>query len=116
MQARNPHYNASGTVDMELDHPAYGWIPFTASPDDTEQHGRDLYAQAIAGDFGLIAEYVEPEPVPLTQSQIDALRQAAYQQEADPIFFKWQRGEATEADWLAKIAEIRTRYPDPVGQ
>ena len=39
-------------------------------------------------------------------------RQAAYQQEADPLFFKWQRGEATEQEWLDKIAEIKTRFPD----
>lgn len=39
-------------------------------------------------------------------------RQAAYQAEADPLFFKWQRGEATEQDWLDKIAEIKTRFPD----
>lgn len=39
-------------------------------------------------------------------------RQAAYQQEADPLFFKWQRGEATQQEWLDKIAEIKTRFPD----
>lgn len=39
-------------------------------------------------------------------------RQSAYQAEADPLFFKWQRGEATEQEWLDKIAEIKTRFPD----
>jgi hypothetical protein len=39
------------------------------------------------------------------------LRQAAYTAEADPLFFKAQRGEATMADWQAKVAEIKTRYP-----
>ena len=39
-------------------------------------------------------------------------RQAAYQQEADPLFFKWQRGEATQQEWLDKIAEIKQRYPE----
>lgn len=39
------------------------------------------------------------------------LRQAAYAAEADPLFFKAQRGEATMADWQAKVAEIKTRYP-----
>jgi hypothetical protein len=29
-------------------------------------------------------------------------RQDAYTQEADPLFFKWQAGEGTEAEWLAK--------------
>lgn len=40
-------------------------------------------------------------------------RQSAYQTEADPLFFKWQAGEGTEADWLAKRAEIAERYPYP---
>ena len=39
------------------------------------------------------------------------LRQAAYQAEADPLFFKAQRGEATMAEWQAKVAEIKTRFP-----
>lgn len=39
------------------------------------------------------------------------LRQAAYAAEADPLFFKAQRGEATMADWQAKVAEIKTRFP-----
>lgn len=38
------------------------------------------------------------------------MRAAAYQQESDPLFFKAQRGEATMDEWLAKIAEIKTRY------
>jgi hypothetical protein len=44
--------------------------------------------------------------------QVRLQRQAAYQSEADPLFFKWQRGESTEQDWLDKIAEIKNRYPD----
>lgn len=62
MNARNPKQNAVGTIDLEIEHPVYGWIPFTASPDDAE--GAELYAQAVDGDFGIIAPYVEPEPLP----------------------------------------------------
>lgn len=40
-------------------------------------------------------------------------RQAAYQVEADPLYFGWQRGENTEQAWLDKVAEIRDRYPYP---
>lgn len=40
-------------------------------------------------------------------------RQSAYQQEADPLFFKWQAGEATQDEWLAKRAEIAERHPYP---
>jgi hypothetical protein len=38
-------------------------------------------------------------------------RKAAYQNEADPLFFKAQRGEATMEEWQAKVAEIKTRFP-----
>lgn len=45
-------------------------------------------------------------------SQRARLRQAAYQAEADPLFFKAQRGESTMEAWLAKVAEIKTRFPE----
>lgn len=38
-------------------------------------------------------------------------RQYAYQREADPLFFKTQRGEATLEQWQAKIDEVRKRFP-----
>jgi hypothetical protein len=38
-------------------------------------------------------------------------RRGAFQAEADPIYFAWQRGEAPEQAWLDKCAEIRARYP-----
>lgn len=46
-------------------------------------------------------------------STVESQRKAAYQEEADQLFFKWQAGEGTEADWLAKRQEIRDRYPYP---
>lgn len=33
-----------------------------------------------------------------------------YRNESDPIFFKWQRGEATQQEWLDKVAEIKQRW------
>lgn len=38
-------------------------------------------------------------------------RRIAYIAEADPLFFKAQRGEATMEDWQAKVAEIKERFP-----
>jgi len=35
-------------------------LPFGATADDVEQHGRELYARALAGEFGAIAPYVAP--------------------------------------------------------
>jgi hypothetical protein len=43
--------------------------------------------------------------------QVSRSRKMAYQFEADPLFFKWQAGEATEAEWKAKRDEIKARFP-----
>jgi ABC-type Fe3+-hydroxamate transport system substrate-binding protein len=43
--------------------------------------------------------------------QADQKRHADYIAEADPLFFKSQRGEATIEEWEAKVTEIKNRYP-----
>jgi hypothetical protein len=43
--------------------------------------------------------------------QKDEQRRYAYQTEADPLFFKWQRGEGTQQEWLDKVVEIKDRFP-----
>jgi hypothetical protein len=40
-----------------------------------------------------------------------AARAAAFQAEADPLFFKWQAGEIDKQEWVTKREEIRDRYP-----
>lgn len=40
-------------------------------------------------------------------------RAEAYRNESDPLFFKTQRNEATTEEWIEKVNEIKTRYPDP---
>ena len=42
----------------------------------------------------------------------EKIRAHLYKFKADPIFFKWQRGEATEQEWLDMIAKIKSCYPD----
>jgi hypothetical protein len=37
-------------------------MPFGATTYDPEQYGRDLYARAKTGEFGVVAPYVPPEP------------------------------------------------------
>jgi hypothetical protein len=41
-------------------------------------------------------------------------RQAAYAAEADPLFFKYQRGEATEQEWLDAVQAVKDAHPYPV--
>lgn len=37
-----------GRLDMLILHKTYGWIPFTADPEDVEEHGRELHALGLA--------------------------------------------------------------------
>jgi hypothetical protein len=37
-------------------------LPFTASANDVEAHGRAIFADIVAGNYGEIAEYVPPPP------------------------------------------------------
>lgn len=48
-------------IDMEIEHPDFGWIPFTADPTDVEQHGRDLYAAALTSALPYVAPVYTPE-------------------------------------------------------
>ena len=62
--AHSPKYNADGTIDLVVKFP---WldveVPFCANPNDSEQIGRDMFASASAGAFGLITPYVAPPVV-----------------------------------------------------
>ena len=42
--------------------------------------------------------------------QIESQRAEAYRNESDPLFFKAQRGEVTQQEWLDKVVEIKARY------
>lgn len=44
---------------------------------------------------------------------VEAARQVAYQKTADPLFFEYQRGDATEAEWLAAVQAVKDAHPYP---
>ena len=87
-------------------------------------HPNVVAIDSIAGAFDAAGNQVQ-----LDQTKVDAAaiivaqeqalataqrnRATAYTTEADPLFFKAQRGEATIEEWQAKVAEIRSRYPYP---
>ena len=57
--------NAAHTmINVTVAHSEFGEIPFSASQDDVEAHGREIFADAVAGKFGVIAEYVAPAETP----------------------------------------------------
>jgi hypothetical protein len=45
------------------------WSPFGANQNDHYEHGREIFARAVAGEFGEIAEYVPPPPPKVKMEQ-----------------------------------------------
>lgn len=104
MEAKNAKYNADGTIDLEINHLQYGWIPFTASPEDSEEHGRALYALAIAGEFGEIVPYVPPPVVRVIPQQVTRFqgRAALFQAGLLDDIEAYMALDTT--DWMVKMA------------
>ena len=46
-------------------------------------------------------------------AEVEAARLTAYEQQSDPIFFKWQRGDATELEWREAVAKVKAENPYP---
>lgn len=69
MDFRNPVFSRANksTIDLEYDHPSLGWIPFTASAADVEEHSRELYAES----YPSAAPYVAPAPAPYSLDKMD---------------------------------------------
>ena len=92
-------------------------MPFGASPNDCEEYGRQLFANAKAGEYGEIAPYVAPVPTAEKNKQtaiskLQATDWAATVDIADPAISNPYLTNQT--DFLAYRNEIREYAVNPV--
>jgi len=52
------HLSINCTVIFEQ----FGETPFTANPNDPENHGSEIFNDCVSGKYGAVAEYVPPAP------------------------------------------------------
>ncbi|EJF3711379.1 DUF4376 domain-containing protein [Salmonella enterica] len=113
---KNSVYTESGLINCLVHFEGFAdFIPFTASPDDTEEHGRQLFADLKAGKYGPVAPFtVTPEMLTATKQakhdEINAWRDA---QENGSIIFtlnghKWDCGKASQTRLAPVVAVART--------
>ena len=65
--ARNPKWSTENksAINVEVLFDSFNnYLPFTARSGDSEAHGRELYSRALSGEFGVVAEYTPPPPLP----------------------------------------------------
>lgn len=76
MEIRNIKFNEYNTIICEINHPVYGWIPFNADPNDVEEHGREIYKEALALEP---EPYIPPEPSILLEQERSGMRSSPAQ-------------------------------------
>ena len=47
-------------------------------------------------------------------AQVERERHAAYIEQSDPLFFKWQRGTGSEGAWRDAVQAVKDAHPYPV--
>lgn len=58
---RNAKWSEDGfAIEVEIEHPDFGWINFAANISDEEEYGKQLY-ERIVKEGGEIKNYVAPE-------------------------------------------------------
>ena len=45
--------------------------------------------------------------------RVEQARQSAYRETSDALFFEYQRGDKTEAEWLAAVQAVKDAHPYP---
>ncbi|ECD7240577.1 DUF4376 domain-containing protein [Salmonella enterica] len=114
--AKNGVYTESGLINCLVHFESFDdFIPFTASPDDPEAHGRQLYADLKAGKYGPVAPFtVTPEMLTAAKqakhAEINAWRDA---QESGSIIFtlnghKWDCGKASQTRLAPVVAVAKS--------
>ena len=78
-EARNAVYtDADGNIDCEINHPVYGWIPYTLRDDDADNTVDNAAVKAILGSN--VTAYVPP-----TQAELDATAAANARSKRDRL-------------------------------
>ena len=97
---RNFKRNNAGGIDCELEHPQYGWIPYTLAPDEAVPEG-----EAIAS-----ADPVSDEQVAFAANT----QRIAMLTESDWVTIRaMERGEPVPAEWAAYRQSLRDLSQHP---
>ncbi|EJQ3200171.1 DUF4376 domain-containing protein [Salmonella enterica] len=116
ISARNGVYTENGLINCLVHFEGFDdFIPFTASPDDTEEHGRTLFADLKAGKYGTVT------PFTVTPEMLTAAKQTKHAeinnwrdtQENGSIIFtlnghRWDCGKASQTRLAPVVAVAKS--------
>lgn len=116
--ASNPKWvdEAHTSINLTVNFEEIGTVPFTATPNDTEEHGRDIYAKAVAGEFGVISEWTPPTTDELAQQA--RWKRSGLLQELDSIVgnpLRWASFSAEQQTAWANYRQALLDVPQQPG-
>lgn len=86
-------------------------LPFNVIGQSVVSEVADDYVRPMTPEEQAEQEQREIEQKAAFNESQKQKRESAYKAESDPINFMMQRSEATQEEWLAKIADIKARFP-----
>ena len=106
MNYRSAKYiNNNGWIDCEIQHPDFGWIPYTLNPADTDMTVNNddmLAAMAKAGD---VAAYVPP-----TQAELDEALSAQLRMHRDALLSEVDAIAGNALRWSALDDKVQAAW------
>lgn len=126
MKIRNSVYNTNGRIDCEIEHPALGWIPFTAAADDPDPQGLAIYEQVIAeGDISSAAPETITNELSVSEKlndlchkkrvQITVARDAAINGGISHAGYDWDTDDVSRGYLTGAVVNINAGIPLPEG-
>ena len=117
ISARAPKYTEHDGIDLLVKFEEFPneYITFTASADDSEAHGRELYTKAKAREFGDIAPYVAPAPPVVSLADAKAAKLRDIRDKADSFLqaLATEYGAMEKLTWDQQAAEADALAADP---
>lgn len=108
---RNARYISNdGWIDCELNHPVYGWIPYTLDPNDEDMTIDNNALLAVMAANNDVAAYVPPTQEELDNMAADVVRNERYYRlttEVDPLVTNPLRWADLTAEKQAEWTQYR---------
>lgn len=101
----NPRSMASGGILLDVTLAGGLQTEFFASPDDTVDHGMELYTRAISGEFGEVVPYQKTDDELLHDAQAVAFQRLV---ESDMVAIRCLKSGVTfPEEWISYVNELR---------
>ena len=105
MNYRNARYIDATRINCEIEHPVYGWIPYTLDPSDTDMTINNAEILAAMAEVGNVAAYVPP-----TQEELDAAKAQAVRADRDQRLLVVDTIAGNALRWASLSAEQQAEW------